>query len=55
MSKRDRLYDLPPDPEVLRRVARRLKRRPDDGGEAVPADRGPRPLPLAGGAEAPLD
>ncbi|MEA3030024.1 MAG: hypothetical protein QOG13_1349 [Sphingomonadales bacterium] len=31
------------------------RRRGKDGGEAIPAEPTPRPLPLAGGAEAPLD
>ena len=30
-------------------------RKPPQGGEAIPAAPSPRPLPLSGGAEAPLD
>jgi len=31
------------------------RRKDGDSGAPVPADPGPRPLPLEGGAEAPLD
>jgi hypothetical protein len=42
------------DPRILRRLPRKRGRK-DEGGEPIPADPGPRPLPLEGGAEAPLD
>jgi hypothetical protein len=31
------------------------RRRGKDGGEAIPAEPSPKPLPLEGGAEAPLE
>jgi hypothetical protein len=41
--------------EELTRLARGRRRRPRDGGMAVPAIPPRGPLPLSGGAEAPLE
>jgi hypothetical protein len=40
---------------MLRSKRSRKPRRDEEGGEAVPAEPGRGPLPLEGGAEAPLD